>query len=251
MRLDQLLVHKNLCESRVEAQELIASGAVLVDGIAVTKQTRQFEEVVHIEVLTRRKYVSRGGEKLMGVLLDVYGSDDEVKNALRSCIGLDVGASTGGFTDCLIQNGVEHVDAVDVGTDQIHSKIAKDERVSVYEKTDIRHFEQMTGSVDGVKRTYDVIVGDISFVALSTLFDTILSFTKIGTRLFLLIKPQFEVGKGNTKKGIVKDKTLVDAVITKYMEDAISKGLINVQIFQCVIQGGDGNQEYFLYGIRN
>lgn len=250
MRLDQLLVHKKLCESRVEAQELIASGSIIVDGMVVTKQTRRFEEVVQIEVLARRKYVSRGGEKLMGVLLDVFKSVDAVKNALRGRVALDVGASTGGFTDCLLQNGIAHVDAVDVGTEQIHFKVAGDERVAVYEQTDIRDFAHIEGIGYNEGRKYDVIVGDISFVALSALFDTILSFAKSGTKLFLLIKPQFEVGKGNTKKGIVKDKALVEEVISKYRDDAVSKGVAAVEVYPCVIPGGDGNQEYFLYGVK-
>ena len=240
MRLDQALVAAHLCESRNEAQELILAGYALVDDIVTTKQTKQVLPNSKLEVTKKRQYVSRGGQKLYGVLLDVYGSSSAVFEAIKGISALDAGASTGGFTDCLLQNGASSVTAVDVGTAQIHEKLQGDPRVTIFENTDIRNFL--------TDKKFQVIVGDLSFIPLEKIFDTVLSFGTSGTNFFLLIKPQFEVGKGNTKKGVVKDELLINGVLLKYTALAIERGLQDVEMFPCVIQGGNGNQEYFLYG---
>lgn len=241
MRLDQELVRRGLCESRTEAQEMITAGAVFVHGDVCTKQTRQVSENDSIEVTSRRKFVSRGGDKLQGILSGIYGSDEEIQKACTGKTALDIGSSTGGFTDCLLSYGVSHVDAVDVGTSQLHNKIRSDARVSVFENTDIRTFVSDT--------RYDIVVADVSFISLLVILDDAIRFGVRGTSYFLLIKPQFEVGKGNTKKGIVKDADLLDKVVASYMSLAREKGMYDVRILPCVIAGGDGNQEYFLYGI--
>ena len=240
MRLDQVLVAAHLCESRNEAQELIKAGSVLVDDTVITKQTKQVLSDSKLTVTKNRQYVSRGGQKLSGVLLDVYGASSGIFDAMKGISALDVGASTGGFTDCLLQYGATSVTAVDVGTSQIHEKLQNDSRVTIFENTDIRNF--------ATDAKFQVIVGDLSFIPLEKIFDTILSFGISNTTFFLLIKPQFEVGKGNTKKGVVKDELLINEVLSKYTALATEKGLQNVTIFPCVIQGGNGNQEYFLYG---
>ncbi|MFA5132021.1 MAG: TlyA family RNA methyltransferase [Candidatus Paceibacterota bacterium] len=263
MRLDQELVKRGLCESRTEAQGIIESGNVLVNGSIATKQTKQVAEIDVIEVTARRKFVSRGGEKLEGVLFDIKDAEKKysinehsifnenansenldnknegkIREMLEGKTALDVGSSTGGFTDCLLSYGVSHVDAVDVGTLQLHEKIRNDARVSVFENTDIRNFKNST--------PYEIIVADLSFIPLTHVFDDIVRFGAKGALYFLLIKPQFEVGKGNTKKGIVKDEQLVNGILDDYKILAKEKGMTSVQIFLCHIQGGDGNQEYFL-----
>lgn len=240
MRLDQGLVERGLCESRTEAQELIESGFVLVNGAVSQKRIQKIGDEDRIEVTGRRAFVSRGGKKLCGVLRDVFGEDEEVMERLKGKIAIDVGSSTGGFTDCLLSGGVAHVDAVDVGTEQLHPKLRNDPRVSLFENTDIRKFR--TGA------PYDIVVADLSFISLETVLDTLVSFGKPGADYFLLLKPQFEVGKGNTKKGIVKDVSLVLELLKKYEVLAKMKGLHSVMIFPCHIQGGDGNQEFFLIG---
>lgn len=240
MRLDQALVARGLCESRTEAQELIEAGQVSVNGSVVMKQTKSVEESDSIVVLSRRKYVSRGGEKLEGVLFDVYKNEEAIRSALLGKDALDIGSSTGGFTDCLLRYGVGHIDAVDVGTGQLHQSLRTQKRVSVYEQTDIRTFAP--------GKTYDVIVADLSFIPLEHVFDACINFGSAGTEYFLLIKPQFEVGKGNTKKGIVKDADLVAFTLERYKQRAMDAGLDDVSIYLCRIRGGDGNQEYFLYG---
>ncbi|MEI6810967.1 MAG: TlyA family RNA methyltransferase [Candidatus Nomurabacteria bacterium] len=263
MRLDQEIVKRGLCESRTEAQGLIESGNVLVNNVIVTKQTKQVNDTEEIQVTARRKFVSRGGEKLEGVMLDTVNAsikqfsilqfcfskntdngNTENINAIREMIegktALDVGSSTGGFTDFLLSYGISHVDAVDVGSEQLHEKLRNNDRVSLFENTDIRNLKS--------DKKYDIIVADLSFIQLKNVLKNIVDFGKSGTCYFLLIKPQFEVGKGNTKKGIVKDSILVNEVLSEYKSLAEELGLKNIKIFPCKIEGGDGNQEYFLTG---
>lgn len=239
MRLDQELVKRGLSESRTEAQELIEKEKVLVNGEISVKQTKQVSQEDILEVLARRSFVSRGGDKLRGIFQDIYGEEDSIKKNIEGKLALDVGSSTGGFTDCLLSYGIAHVDAVDVGKEQLHEKLRGFQRVSLYESTDIRKFTS--------EKPYGIIVADLSFISLESVFDILLDFGKEGTEYFLLIKPQFEVGKGNTKKGIVKDMSLVAELLKKYEIIAKLHGLNSVQLYPCHLQGGDGNQEYFLY----
>ncbi len=239
MRLDQALVLLGLCESRTEAQELIDQGFVTVDGVITKKRARNVTSSSTIQLAKNRQYVSRGGYKLQGVMFDVFSSPQVILEAMKGKSALDVGSSTGGFTDFLLQHGAASVYAVDVGTAQLHKKIREDERVHSFENTNILDFR--------ADKQFDYIVGDLSFVPLENVFDTVVSFGKNGTKYFLLIKPQFEVGKGNTKKGIVRDQTLVLAVLKKYEQLALHMKLVDISIYPCKIEGGDGNQEYFLY----
>lgn len=241
MRIDQALVHRGLCDSRSEAQECISQGVVLLNGVPTTKQTKKVTDTDTLEVTNRRKFVSRGGEKLEGALQYVYRSLEQVSRAMKGKSALDIGSSTGGFTDCLLLYGAKSVTAVDVGTSQLHNKLKMDNRVTSYENTDIRDFN--------VDKAYDFIVADVSFIALEKIMDVILNFVTDTTELFLLIKPQFEVGKGNTKKGIVKDELLLKSILKKY-ETQLENNFSQVLIFPCTIKGGDGNQEYFLYATR-
>lgn len=240
MRLDQALVQRHLCDSRQEAQEVIALGYVLVDGVVTTKQTKQIEDMMAIEVSQKRKFVSRGGDKLEGALLHIFKGKEQAKEILRGKRALDVGSSTGGFTDCLLFYGVSQVVAIDVGTDQLHSRLRTDSRVALFENTDVRNFTR--------EDSFDIIVADLSFIPLERVIDSIFTFGTKGTHYFLLIKPQFEVGKGNTKKGIVKNKEKVEEVLQKYTDIATTRGLQGVEVSPSIITGGDGNQEYFLFG---
>jgi 23S rRNA (cytidine1920-2'-O)/16S rRNA (cytidine1409-2'-O)-methyltransferase len=239
MRLDQALVQRKLCESRVEAKECIKNGYVLMDGLVIRKTTRLVEDKNAIEVIQKRKYVSRGGDKLAGAFLTIYSTEEFILRAVKNKTALDVGSSTGGFTDCLISYGIVSVTAVDVGTSQLHPKLRNESKVTLYENTDIRNFTS--------KGTFDIIVADVSFIALEKIVDAIISFGHTSTEYFLLIKPQFEVGYGNTKKGIVKDQDLIDVILEKYKTLFKSKMLHTISIFPCSIKGGDGNQEYFIH----
>ncbi|MBP6949246.1 MAG: TlyA family RNA methyltransferase [Candidatus Pacebacteria bacterium] len=238
MRLDQALVQRKICESRTEAQELIAKGLVFVDSVSTQKQTKNVDDSMVVHVEGRREFVSRGGNKLKGVLIHLFGTDTAVRQFCSNKRVLDVGSSTGGFTDCLLSYGVLSSDAVDVGTGQLHKKIKEDTRVKSYENTDIRNFK--------TKESYDIVVADLSFIPLKQVFDTIISFGRKETLFLLLIKPQFEVGKGNTKKGIVKNNELVKQTLEEYEFLAKEKRVSSVKITPSSIEGGDGNKEYFL-----
>lgn len=240
MRLDQVLVERKLCESRTEAQELISEGYVLVNGAIVTKRTKEIKDTEVITITQGRSFVSRGGDKLEGAFLKIYTTKEHAYQKLHTAVALDVGSSTGGFTDCLLQYGVDHVVAVDVGKDQFHPKLRLNKKISLFEKTDIRNYK--------TNILFDIIVADLSFIPLEKVIDTLLSFGRPKAEYFLLIKPQFEVGIGNTKKGIVKNKILVKEVLEKYKSLFESKGFSCIEVFPSTIVGGDGNQEYFLYG---
>jgi 23S rRNA (cytidine1920-2'-O)/16S rRNA (cytidine1409-2'-O)-methyltransferase len=241
VRLDTTLVERGLCTSRTEAQECIKQGAVLVGGVVCYKPAQKVDKETSISVTSKRSFVSRGGEKLRGCLLDVYLGEKEAKEAIFGAVVLDVGSSTGGFTDYVLQCGAAHVDCVDVGTNQLHGTLRNDTRVSIFENQDIRTFE--------TTKQYDIIVVDVSFISLKDIVSALVAVgTKRKTKYFVLIKPQFEVGRGNTKKGIVKDEALVKEILEIIIDVFVLHGLHEVKVMPSHLQGGDGNQEYFLYG---
>jgi 23S rRNA (cytidine1920-2'-O)/16S rRNA (cytidine1409-2'-O)-methyltransferase len=240
MRLDQMVVERALCESRTEAQELISAGLVLVDGVVCLKQSKDIKENAEIVVIKRREFVSRGGEKLQGALLHVYHNTHAVHQFCHNKRALDIGSSTGGFSDCLLTYGVNRIDAVDVGTSQLHSKLRDDSRISLYENTDIRNFTS--------KEKYSIIVADVSFISLSAIFERIVYFCTSGTTIFLLIKPQFEVGKEYlTKSGIVKNEKAVDLALREVRTVLMKEGCTIVGKIESPILGGSGNTEYLFY----
>lgn len=237
-RLDQVLVERGLSSSRTEAQELIKSGKVLLNKIICIKQTKLVNENDECVVLENRKYVSRGGEKLEGIFEDVYGND--YKAFVKNKTALDIGSSTGGFTDFLLKNDAYMVDAVDVGTEQLHESLLKNTKVNIFENTDIRNFKS--------NNEYDIVVADLSFISLRDVIDSIIGFgTKKKTKYFLLLKPQFEVGRGNTKKGIVKSIDLVSNLLNDTHKMLTEYGFLNIKILPCCIKGREGNQEYFIF----
>lgn len=235
MRLDQALVARKLCQTRTEAQELIAKGAVLVNLMVVTKQNKTVLEGDILTLTDSRKFVSRGGEKLEGALL-------HTRINVENMTVLDVGSSTGGFTDCLLKQGVERVVAVDVGTDQLHISLRSDARLSLHEKTDIREFE--------TSEQFDCIVGDVSFIPLSYIVPSLKRLSVQGTKILFLVKPQFEVGKGSTKKGIVRDEFLYEGVIQSVTQVFTENNFLVKEVFPSSIVGGDGNREFFIYAIK-
>ena len=243
MRLDQILVERLLCESRTEAQELLALGHVVVDGVITKKRTKQIVGDEDIRVTTRRKFVSRGGDKLEGALRYIYGNEELIRNRIQGRHALDIGSSTGGFTDCLLSYGISSIVSVDVGTSQLHPRLRSNEKVTLFENTDIRKLP--------ITSYFEVIVCDVSFISLEKIIDLVVAFGTQGSEFFLLLKPQFEVGKGNTKKGIVKDVTILTNIFKKYKTLLQEKGMERVTIFPCDVLGGDGNQEYFLYAKKN
>jgi 23S rRNA (cytidine1920-2'-O)/16S rRNA (cytidine1409-2'-O)-methyltransferase len=241
VRIDQLLVTRELAPTRARAQALVMAGIVYVEGTRIDKAGTTVPEDAEIDVRGGdHPYVSRGGVKLAGAL-DAFKIDP--KN--RTC--LDLGASTGGFTDCLLMRGATKVVAVDVGYGQLAHKLRIDPRVRVMERTNARSLEpeQIGGAVD-------LTVVDASFIGLALLLDAIARCTKIGGDIVALVKPQFEVGReeANRTKGVIREDGPRNKAISRVREEMTSRKLLVVGQADCVIEGPKGNREAFLFARR-
>lgn len=240
-RLDQLLVDRGLAESRTRAQALIMAGLVLVDGHKVDKAGTKVAEDKPIELKGQdHPWVSRGGLKL-DKALDQFAID------VTGMVGLDVGASTGGFTDVLLTRGAARVYAVDVGYGQLAHKLRVDERVVVLERTNARHL-----TPEQIPEPVDIVVCDASFIGLRTVLPAALGFVRPGGRLAALIKPQFEVGKERVGKGgVVRDPALhaeVCETIRAWLSDL--PGWSVDGITESPIKGPEGNVEFLIVGTK-
>ncbi len=233
MRLDIYLTENSLAKSRTAAQSLIKSGGVSVNGRVCTKPSCEVADADSVEITGEQlRYVGRGGVKLEGAI-------DAFSLQLSGLICLDIGASTGGFTDCMLQNGAVKVYAVDVGRDQLDEKLRKDSRVISMEQTDIRSCT--------LPEEVSFIGTDVSFISLKQILPHILRLLKSGGRAVVLIKPQFEAGrKALSKKGIVKDEKVRRAVVENIRQFAEMSGFIIEGIADSPIHGGDGNAEYLM-----
>lgn len=235
MRLDIFLTEKKLCPSRTAAQNLINIGGVTVNGSIAKKASQDISDsdTVNIVEIKLPKYVSRGGVKLEGALKhwDIL---------LDGAVCIDIGASTGGFTDCMLQSGAAKVYAVDVGSGQLHEKLRADARVISLENTDIRGFEMPEAA--------DFIGTDVSFISLKLVLPHIFRLLKDGGYAVALIKPQFEAGQKNlSKKGIVKNENVRHRVVEDITAFARQCGFSVLGTAESPITGGDGNVEYLLY----
>ena len=243
VRADQLLVERELAPSRAKAQALIMAGVVYVGDRRVEKPGDLLPEGTALDVRGEdHPYVSRGGVKLAGAL-DRFGVDP------RSLVCLDVGASTGGFTDVLLQRGATKVFAVDVGYGQLHEKIRKDPRVVVMERTNARvlTIEALGFSAPAI----DLVVVDASFIGLEKLLPAIAAVTRPGGALVALVKPQFQVKKGEVGKGgIVRDDALRLRASAEVAAEATRLGFEVRGEDDCVLPGPDGNRERFLWATR-
>ncbi len=213
---------------------MIERGLVRVEGRVVNKPSYSVVDE-KVEVLESLKYVSRAGEKLEAAL-DRFGIDVQGK------LCLDVGSSTGGFTQCLLERGAGFVYALDVGKNQLHPSLREDERVKLFEETDIRDFK--------VDILFDFVAVDVSFISLKLVLPRVYQLLKDGGELVALFKPQFEVGKGNTKKGIVKDRKLVERVKGELIGFANSLGFCFMGSLESPIKGKKGNLEHLLYFVK-
>ncbi|MBA3028080.1 MAG: TlyA family RNA methyltransferase [Desulfobacteraceae bacterium] len=235
-RLDLLLVEKNLASSRQRSQALILAGRILVDHEPVDKPGTLIH--VHAEIILKGDdlpFVSRGGLKLDSAL-------SEFNIDVKDLICLDVGASTGGFTDCLLQRGASKVFAVDVGYGQLAWKIRNDPRVLVLERTNIRHLPD-----DALPCLVDFACIDVSFISLKIVIPATLKFMKKPSRIVALIKPQFEVGKGKVGKGgIVRDSELQQKVLEELPLFFSSQGLFCESIIPSPVLGAKGNKEFLI-----
>lgn len=246
-RLDLLLVERGLADSRTRAQALVLEGKVRVNGQVEIKAARSVDDSVSLELEAQPRFVSRGGEKLEGAF-SIWGAASQTHVDLQlSAEGLDcldVGSSTGGFTDCLLQHGAKSVMAVDVGTNQLAYKLRVDPRVWVKENYNARF---MTAA--DLPRTPSLAVTDVSFISLRLILPPIVSVLASGGRIIALIKPQFEVGKGNAPGGLVRDESLRlearDAIVS-FARDELKLELLGLA--ESPIRGKEmGNIEYLSY----
>ncbi len=235
-RLDVLLVERGLAESRQKGQAMILAGEVEVDGKRVDKAGLAIAEGSRIEVHSRlQKYASRGGFKLEGALED-FAISAEGK------ICLDVGASTGGFTDCLLQNGAHRVYAVDVNTDQLAWKLRGDERVKRLQK----NARELSGK--DLPEQVELVVADVSFISVNKVLPGAVECAKPGADLLILIKPQFELKREDIGKGgIVRDSSLHERAIDSVKNASALLGLELLGVRPSRLAGAEGNQEYFLH----
>lgn len=235
-RIDKLLVESGLADSRQKAQALVMAGVVLVDDKRVDKSSEQFppESKIRIKGQTEEtKYVGRGGLKLEKALAE-FGVDP----ADMTC--LDVGASTGGFTDCLLQHGAKKVYAVDVGTNQLAWKIRSDERVVAREQVNARNLQP-----SDFDTLFDLIVMDVSFISVTKILPALKGLLAQDGRIVVLIKPQFEVGKGEVGKGgIVREPEKHQKVVEDVVAFAQGIGLLDNGVVDSPILGADGNREF-------
>lgn len=242
-RIDMLLVDKGLCPTRSQAQSLIMAGKVLVNDVPVDKAGALVEEDAGVRLKDVSRFVSRGGYKLEKAL-----SEFSIDVAGKTC--LDVGISTGGFTDCLLQRGAKKIYGVDVGRAQLHWKLATDPRVASFEGENFRRFD-----LTRIPEPVDVAVMDASFISIKLLIPKIVAlFARDPGKhvLISLIKPQFEAGREHVGKGgIVRDATVRDAVVADIAAFVTECGFTGARTIESPITGADGNVEYLLAATRS
>lgn len=231
-RLDRLLVTQGLVASREVAARTILAGGVIVDGAIVDKPAKLVPLDARIEIEKPAPYVSRSGEKLAAAL-EAFSIDP------NGVIGLDVGCSTGGFTDCLLQRGAKRIYAVDVGYGQIDWKLRQDPRVVLLERTNIRHVDRTL-----IPEPIELAVIDVSFISLTLVMPSVVPLLRGDATLVVLVKPQFEVGKGQVGTGgIVRDDAQREAVTKKVIDCGARLGLQVQGVLDSPVKGRKGNRE--------
>ncbi|MBQ3076826.1 MAG: TlyA family RNA methyltransferase [Clostridia bacterium] len=237
LRLDQLLVQKGLIESREKAKAVIMAGHVMVDGDREDKPGRMVAEDAAITVRDyEKKYVSRGGYKL-------EKATQVFPLSLRDAVCIDAGASTGGFTDCMLQNGAAKVYAVDVGYGQLDYRLRTDPRVVSLERTNVRHLSE-----EQVPEAVDFVSIDVSFISLALVLPPLAALLRDGGEMVALIKPQFEAGREKVgKKGVVRDAAVHREVVEKACRAAAENGLVTMGLDFSPIKGPEGNIEFLAH----
>ena len=234
MRLDSLVAQREGI-TRSQARSLIMEGRVRVNGAPATKAGATVREDAAVEIERPRRFVSRGGEKLEHAL-DAFGMD---VSGLRA---LDVGASTGGFTDALLQRGAAHVVSVDVGYGQLDWRLRNDPRVTVMERTNFRHLPD-----DAFAQPFDLIVVDASFISLLTILARAVAYLRDGGEIVALVKPQFEAGRERLGSGgVVRDPAVHRAVLREVRDGAAELGLSAVEVTGSPLLGPAGNREFLM-----
>lgn len=246
VRLDRLLQERGLAASRQRAQALILAGKVLVDGQKIEKAGAPVEAQSQVRLLGEDlKYVSRGGVKMEHAL-------NHWKIDVRDKVCLDIGASTGGFTDCLLQHGAKRVIAVDTGRGQIDFRLRQDPRVRLLEKTNARYLTR-----EQLGEMADLIVIDVSFISATLVLPPVIGAAfpdsaenRSGRQIIVLVKPQFEAGRENVgKRGIVRDEKVQKAAVEKVRLALLTAGAIDTDVVESPILGAEGNREFLLRGV--
>ena len=237
-RIDKILVEKGFAESPAKAQALVMAGVVLVNEKRVEKSSESFLPTENFRIKgdsPEAKYVGRGGLKLEKAL-------EEFQISPKDFICLDVGASTGGFTDCLLQSGAKKVVCVDVGTNQLVWKLRRDERVEARENVNARHLKP-----EDFDEKFDLIVMDVSFISVTKILPALIPLLRENGKIITLIKPQFEVGRGEVGKGgIVRDAEKHERVVSEVNEFAEEIGLKVSGLIDSPILGAEGNKEFLV-----
>lgn len=235
VRLDQLLVEKGMVESREKARRLVMAGQVEVDGQRIDKPASRVSTSSEIKIIRPDPYVSRGAYKLLGAL-------DHFKIEVEGLIACDVGSSTGGFTQVLLERGAKRIYCVDVGKGQLHWKLRNDPRVKVLEGVNARYL-----TLEAVGEPVDLCTVDVSFISLKLVLPAIKNLLKPGGRVIALVKPQFEAGKRDVRKGIVLKPDVHASVLKSMIEYALNLELVCEGITYSPLPGTKGNIEYFLH----
>lgn len=235
-RLDVLLVERNLAESRAQAQRLVMAGQVRVDGQVALKPATRFSPAVTITIEQGPRFVSRGGEKLEAALR-AFGLEN-----LNGLVCADVGASTGGFTDCLLQHGAQRVYAIDVGYGVLHWKLRNDPRVIALERTNARYLQALPEGVD-------LVTIDASFISLRLLLTVVQGWIKPGGRVIALIKPQFEAGRSEAARGegVIRDPAIHRQVLEQVLTATQRAGYGVRDLIRSPLTGPKGNIEFLAH----
>lgn len=238
IRLDAELVRRKMCDSREKARDLIGAGRVIVGGVPASKPATQVEPTTSIALAATDEpdWASRGAHKLLGALEEF----DDVEVGGARC--LDAGASTGGFTDVLLDRGASRVEAVDVGYGQLVWRLRSDERVGTHDKTNVRAL-----TADAIGGPVDLVVADLSFISLRLVLPALADCVRVGGDLVPMVKPQFEVGRERVGQGgVVRDPALRTEAVTGVAEAAAELGLRTLGCVASPLPGPSGNVEYFL-----
>ncbi len=233
-RIDVLLVERGLFESRARARAAIEAGLVIANDKQIAKSSEVIPADAVLQAQPAHPYVSRGGVKLAGAL-------ERYPIPIEGHVCLDVGASTGGFTEVLLANGADLVFSIDVGRGQLHPSLRGHPKVVSMEETDIRQFEGKR-----LPMRPDVVVIDVSFISLKAVLPVALSLAAAPMHLLALIKPQFEAPRKHTKGGIIRDTTVQQKVCDDIAAYVASLGCTGIEVFPSSIKGGDGNVEFFI-----
>lgn len=230
IRLDNLLVDRKMVESRSQAESYIKLGKITVDGVKRTKPGFFVDVDSELKILQRVQYVSRAGLKLESVA-------KKMRIDFRNKTVLDVGSSTGGFTDYSLRNGANKVIAVDVGTDQLHPKLRLNKKVELHEKTDIRNFK--------TDQKIDVVVIDVSFISIKEILPSVVNLSNKSTKIVAMVKPQFEAGRNGTVNGVVKNNSYRRKILQDFENWCRSNNLYIENKRDSEVKGTKGNQERF------